>query len=197
MMTPYKNLRHSAMTSFPNPDEAAAEGALADSLKQRMRDYQQRFRAKRRVHNLLLRVFGRRYRYGCTRAVVLTSTFAYKVPRFDSGFTIFLMGWLANRNEASKWRQATTLYVRRSPLEPHPSTRLAPVRRTWFCGLLLVMVRCQEVTREDGQAYIEAQALQLTEEPELAFDWDYWCGDFHPANLGRYQGRMVCLDYDS
>lgn len=197
MMQPYKNLRHSFVTTFPNPDEADAEGTMAESLKARMRDYHQRFRKRQRVHNLMLRVFGRRYRYGVTRAVVLTTRVAVKVPRFDSGLTIFLMGWLANRNEATKWRAATTLYVRRSPLEPHPSTQLAPVRRTWLGGLVLVMARCQELTREDGQTYIDGQRQQALDDPDRAFDWDYWCGDFHHGNLGRYQGRIVCLDYDN
>ena len=127
--------------------------------------------------------------------VALVGRRAYKVPRFDSGLTIFLMGWLCNRQEARKWVAASRLYVQGERAYPHPATRLVPVRRILLWGLLVVMERAEELTQEEGRAYIVAEAEHAKRDPDSAFDWGYWAPDLHPANLGRYQGEIRCLDY--
>lgn len=197
MMQRYQNLGRSAMEPSageppPTPDP---EGDLARSLMDRMHEYRRRHHARQRVHRVMLRVFGRRYRHGVTRVVVLTGASAYKVPRFDSGLTLFLTGWLANRQEARKWVSASRLYVQGDKPYPHPTTRLVPVRRTLLCGLLLVMARAEELTQEEGKAFITAEAEHAKSDPDSAFDWGYWAPDLHPANLGRYEGQIRCLDY--
>ncbi len=196
MMQRYQNLDHSALPPsagelMPEMPDTDAEGELARSLLDRWRQH----RARQRVHWLMLRVFGRRYRHGVTRMVVLTSRTAYKVPRFDRGLTTFLTGWLANRNERRNWVSASRNYVQGNRLYPHPITRLVPVRRTLLWGLLLLMERAEELTQEEGKAYIAAEAEHAKSDPDSAFDWGYWAPDLHPANLGRYGGTIRCLDY--
>lgn len=194
MMQRYQNLNHSAMAPSFGIDPST-ESQLARSLLNRMQDYQRRHRAKHRVHRAMRWLFGRRYRHGVTRMVALGGGSAYKVPRFDSGLSLFLTGWLANRQEARKWYSVNHLYEHREGSGPHPRDRLVPVRRTLFWGLLLVMQRCQEVTQADGKAYIDEQAEQAKNDPDTAFDWQYWAPDLHPANLGRLNGEIRVLDY--
>lgn len=143
----------------------------------------------------MLRIFGRRYRHGVTRMVVLTERSAFKVPRLDRGLTMFLTGWLCNRQEAGKWNSASRLYVQGNKPYPHPMTRLVPVRRTLLWGLIMVMERAEELTQEEGKEYIAAEAEHAKNDPDSAFDWGYWAPDMHPANLGRYKGVIRCLDY--
>lgn len=197
MMQRYQNLGRSAMEPSageppPTPDP---EGDLARSLMDRMQEYKRRHNARQRVHRVMLRVFGRRYRHGVTRMVVLTARSAYKVPRVDNGLTIFLIGWISNRKEARNWVAASRLYDHGVHTSPHPKDMLVPVRRTRFWGLLLVMERAEELTKEEGKAFITAQAEQAKDDPDAAFDWGYWAPDLHPANLGRYEGTIRCLDY--
>jgi len=169
-------------------------GALARSLLHRMQDYRRRRRLRGRLGRFLSWVFGRRLRHGATRRVLLCGRRAYKVPRCLCGLTPFLRGWLANRDEAQTWRAVSKFYVCK-PGEAPPAERLAPVLGTWLGGIVLVMARCEELTQADAKAYIFAEQDLIARDSPAAFDWERYCTDLHPGNLGRYEGRIVCLDY--
>lgn len=181
------------MTSLPGPQDPEAE--LAHSLVGRMKRYRKTHRHRSRVQRFMRFVFGQRnYRHGVTRMVILTKRYAIKMPRLDSGFSLLLTGWLGNRQENKCWQHAKGWKCTKGDVHNDPQLHLAPVYRMYFLGLVLVMGRCKEITQEEGKAFIEAE-VKGSATREGTFDWTYWCTDHHSGNFGRYEGRIVCLDY--
>lgn len=189
-MQRYANLDHSAVSSLP----ASPEGEAAVELLEKLHDYHRRHRARRRWERVLRFVFRRRYRHGVTRIVVLGRRTVVKVPRFDQGLTLFLLGWLANRSERQKWGHARSWKPDPAHPDHDPALHLAPVRGMYLWGLVLLQARCEEITVEEGKTFIDREVVPSPYTPGM-FDWTYWSGDRHSANFGRYEGRIVCFDY--
>lgn len=139
-------------------------------------------------------LFGKGYRHGVTRIVVLTGTSAVKFPRLDCGLTMFLIGWLSNRKERQYWDHARSWECTKGDYHQDPCLHLAPVRRLYLWGLVIVMARCEEITREEGREFIKTEVAPSSHMPGM-FNWHYWCTDQHSANFGRFEGRIVCFDY--
>jgi len=126
--------------------------------------------------------------HGCTRFVILTKRYAIKVPQFKYEWKHFLLGLLANMQEVS--------------FSTISDDRLCPVKFYVPGGWLLVMPRCEMISRE------------------VFFDLDitrFWPNnkeDYHPDNtcerveynvpvenkqdsFGYYNGKIVAIDYGS
>lgn len=119
-------------------------------------------------------------RCGVTREVILTRSFAIKVPKLTYGWRLFLRGLLANMQERQFW---TT--------RDH---RLCPVVWSLPGGWLVVMMRAREMADAEW----------------ALFDAERFCGtpddcEFEmivPAepkqdSFGWLDGRVVAVDYGS
>lgn len=162
---------------------------VANEMTKIIRKHDRRARwHRRRVRwaKAFFRMIGRRADAGVTRLVVHGRHTVIKVPRFDNGLDHFLMGWLGNRTERSKWYAASVLYQPNGMEDILPWQMLAPIRRSYFFGLIIVMDRCRPVTREQYNNFTLDIDLPL---------WEYYFSDFHQNNFGWLHGRIVCLDY--
>lgn len=109
--------------------------------------------------------------YGCTRLVILTRKYAIKIPQFHYEWRHFLFGLLANMQE-----------VQFSKMKDE---RACPVLFSLWGGWLLVMPRCEPITRDDFRR------LDIS--------------DYNPPipvedkedSFGYYNGRIVAIDYGS
>ena len=120
-----------------------------------------------------------RWQQGATRYVLVTKRWVFKFPRWSdesrnrgrvkSGWELFLRGLLANMQERLFW---TT-----------KDERLCPVVFYIWGGWLVVMPRCEWPVPEEQQPPDE--------------HWDGLPYDPNPTNVGRYQGRLVLIDYGS
>lgn len=166
------------MTAPPKPSKPLPSSQRRRNLR--------RFRWRKSVHRFLTWALGARYHHGVTRWVFLVGKRAYKVPRFDSGLSLMLTGWLANRNEARAWYAAEELWHGDPNCDVYPPHVLAPVVGKWFGGLLIAMRRC-----EHPDPLVVEEFLRSADRTW----WAYYCGDMHPGNFGLLDGRMVCIDY--
>ena len=119
---------------------------------------------------------------GGTRIVLLTKRFAWKLPRFDS-WKCFVQGMLSNMKEG-QWKD-------------FGNKHLCPIKYSNRFGLLVVMVRAQEVT--DEKKFKEDLSQLLEEESEgidpcelgaSFFEWDGFS-----KNFGYIDGNLVKIDY--
>jgi hypothetical protein len=114
-------------------------------------------------------------RTGVTTTVFLTRRYAVKVPSLRGGslggprgrLEGFAKGLLANQSEY-QWHT----------FEPWAGG-VAPVLRSWLCGLVQIYPRCAPVP-------VDADLPLLDPEP----------GDRKPDNYGLLNGRIVRTDYD-
>lgn len=161
-------------------------GEMQRLLERYGRHRRARRRLKRVVRWAARLLVGARIAKGVTRATILRRDTVLKFPRFEQGLDLFLRGWLANRVEVTKWRGA--LHLDRTDLPFHHKTYrlLAPVRSTWLWGLVIVMDRCDPIT--EGEYLVFDADVKLEE-------YAYYFSDLHHKNFGRYEGRIVCLDY--
>jgi len=103
---------------------------------------------------------------GITRHVIVTRKYAIKFPRLNYGWYKFIAGILANLSEKSTWEVCH-----------HES--LCPVLWGW-AGFILIMPRVQvDCSCDEIRASMEIRE----------------CDDFHEANYGRLNGKIVCIDY--
>jgi hypothetical protein len=111
--------------------------------------------------------------HGTTRVVILTKRFAFKFPTYVS-WRLFLNGLLCNMQE--KQFSGT-------------SPNLCPVLWSLPGGFLVVMPRCEPITRAtffgmDVQTFIEQPDMFLpVENKQDSFGW--------------YKDRIVAVDYGS
>ena len=115
--------------------------------------------------------------YGSTRIVFLTRSWAIKVPYYLV-WRNFLLGLLANMEE----RQLHDVYWGE---EYESFDRLCPVKFSLWGGWLLVMPRCEPLTREEFEewkAHCDYQNMPLEVEPKL-------------SSWGWLEGRVVAIDY--
>lgn len=117
-------------------------------------------------------------RRGCTRIVILTKRYAFKIPRITS-WEGFLLGCLANLNER-KWQDAPKVF------------RLCPLLFSNRLGFLNVMPRCKRI-RHTG--FYRQELISICLESTVAKE--FYLSDAKPENYGMYNGRMVKLDYGS
>lgn len=103
---------------------------------------------------------------GVTRHVIITARYAFKIPNFRNGWSIFLCGLLANLSE-NEWGC-------------YRDCAIPPNKPLWCCpgGWLSVYRRAQPY---DG--------------PMIGLDWSPW-GDHKRANLGTINGKLVVIDFD-
>jgi hypothetical protein len=111
-------------------------------------------------------------RKGCTRLVVLTRRFAFKVPN-PSEWRLFLHGLIANMQERQFSKAGWP--------------ELCPVKFALPLGFLVVMDRAQPMTREQWDAF-DAEAFCTKDDycipAELKMD-----------SFGWLRGRAVAVDY--
>lgn len=122
--------------------------------------------------------FNPRYRWkikkGATRFVVLTSRYAFKIPRLIS-WKSFLQGLLANMQERTfaqtKWSQLCPVYWG-DPL-----------------GILVVMPRCMPLRRDFWNSFdFESFRNQLDYAVPVENKYD---------SFGYFKGKPVAIDYGS
>lgn len=121
-------------------------------------------------------------RNGGTRIVILTERLALKFPRIDS-WKHFVQGMLSNMTEG-QWKD-------------YGNRNLCPIKYSNRFGLLVVMVRAQEVTDE---AKFKEDLSQLLEDESKGVDpcelgVDFFEYDDFPKNFGYIDGRLVKIDY--
>ena len=75
------------------------------------------------------------FKQGATRNVFLTKKYAIKIPRLIE-WRLFLYGLLANIQESNFWNQLK-------------NEKLCPVIFSIPSGILIIMIRVKEFTRED------------------------------------------------
>lgn len=112
---------------------------------------------------------------GCTRIVILTKNYAFKLPNFIGGWRLFLTGLLCNMQErlfaATGWPE------------------LCPVVFSISGGWLIIMRRAKEMAVDefldfDSQAWADKGTHVIPCE--------------HKANsFGWLDGKVVCVDYGS
>lgn len=121
-------------------------------------------------------------RSGGTRIVILTERLAFKFPRIDS-WKHFVQGMLSNMTEG-QWKD-------------HGNKHLCPIKYSNRFGLLVVMVRAQEVTDEEK---FKEDLAQLLENESKGIDpselgVDFFEYDDFPKNFGYIDGSLVKIDY--
>lgn len=119
---------------------------------------------------------------GSTRIVLLTKRFALKFPRVDSWMS-FVQGMLNNLTEG-RWKD-------------YGNKHLCPIKYSNKFGLLVVMVRAQEIT--DNKRFKE-DLLQLVEDESKGINpcelgGDFFEYDASPQNFGYIDGQLVRTDY--
>ncbi|MFA7287414.1 MAG: hypothetical protein WC055_00895 [Melioribacteraceae bacterium] len=114
-----------------------------------------------------------RIAYGTTRVVFLIGKYAFKIPSIMYEFRLFLLGLLANMQEVqfSKINQP----------------ELCPVLFYIPFGFLVVMPRCEPLTREeffemDAENWLLREDYTIPAEPKL-------------DSFGKYKGKIVAVDY--
>lgn len=105
---------------------------------------------------------------GCTRIVLLTDKYAFKIPNVLR-WRMMLEGLLANCHERD-WRN-------------FKGCSLCPILFSIRGGFLNVMARCTPLTHDQWEA------VRATED-----DWVY-ATDFKYENFGMMNGKVVLLDY--
>lgn len=105
---------------------------------------------------------------GTTRTVILCGAFAYKVPRLCTWYQ-FLHGLLASMTERT-WAGY--------------DDRLCPIVWSSYGGWLVIMRRAEPITWRTWRS----MRLQA---------WNGLPTDFKMVNFGRYEGRIVMVDYGS
>ncbi len=115
---------------------------------------------------------------GCTRIVILTKRYAFKIPRITS-WEGFLLGCLANLNER-RWKNVPTEY------------RLCPIFYANRFGLLNIMPRCKRIQH---RGFYFQELISICAQSPVASE--FYMSDAKPENYGIYMGRMVKLDYGS
>lgn len=117
-------------------------------------------------------------RTGATRIVFLVGTYAVKIPNVCNGWKLFLLGLLANMQEATfssmGWRT------------------LCPVLWSLPGGWLVVMPRVRVMTREEFDTW-DYEAWAAREAADMPNEFL----DVKPENFGWWRGRLVVLDYGS
>jgi len=136
--------------------------------------------------------------YGCTRIVILTKKYAIKIPQFKFQWNHFLLGLLANIQEAhfSKVRN---------------EDRVCPVLFHVWGGFLLVMPKCVKITRDEFFKLDSRRFWPIQEGDH----WKYTEKSFFPGeyvdndniynipvenkedSFGWYKNRIVAIDYGS
>lgn len=121
-------------------------------------------------------------RSGGTRIVILTEGLALKFPRINS-WKHFVQGMLSNMTEG-QWKD-------------YGNRHLCPIKYSNRFGLLVIMVRAQEVTDKEK---FEEDLSQLLEDESKGIDpyelgTDFFEYDGLPKNFGYIDGRLVKIDY--
>ncbi len=121
-------------------------------------------------------------RSGGTRIVILTERLALKFPRIDS-WKHFVQGMLSNMTEG-QWKD-------------YGNRHLCPIKYSNRFGLLVVMVRAQEVTDEEK---FKEDLSRLLEDESKGVDpyelgTDFFEYDGFPKNFGYIDGCLVKIDY--
>ena len=112
-------------------------------------------------------------REGCTRIVILTERFAFKLPNFLNGLKLFLMGFISNMEEV-QWSKAN--------LEG-----FCPVVFSLPFGILTVMRKAKIFTADEFLAFDYENFIQRQ---------DYIIPAESKANsFGWLDGQIVAIDY--
>lgn len=141
---------------------------------------------RRRFYEYLIRK--QNVKSGAMRLVFITKNSVYKIARFDFTLDIFLMGWLANRNEVRKWHSANHLYSSLKD-EINPKDFLCPVQRSFLFGIIIKMQRAEPLSKKEF--YYNRNIISK-------INIDYWCGgqdELRLSNYGKIDDRFVCIDY--
>ena len=112
---------------------------------------------------------------GTMRRVFLTKNYAIKIPRFRN----LLRGWIANKSEVH--------YYKESQCNPAVKDLLCPIFFP-LSGWIIIQPRVKSVTEEEVSEIWDTVVnknmfLFLILEPVL-------------ANFGKYNGRVVAIDYN-
>lgn len=110
---------------------------------------------------------------GCTRFVILTGSYAIKIPQFKYEWRHFLLGLLANMQEATfsktKWPE------------------LCPVTFSVPGGWLIVMRRARRMTRDEWDSF---------DPDKFRFQKEYTVPvEAKLDSFGWLDGRVVAIDY--
>ena len=121
-------------------------------------------------------------RSGGTRIVILTERLALKFPRINS-WKHFVQGMLSNMTEG-QWKD-------------YGNRHLCPIKYSNRFGLLVVMVRAQEVTDKEKFKEDLSQLLEDESKGISPYDLgvDFFEYDGFPKNFGYIDGRLVKIDY--
>lgn len=116
-------------------------------------------------------------RTGCTRIVIVTKRFAFKLPNFLDGWSMFLRGLLANLEEAG-WSKMLW--------KNENSMGLCPVVFSLKGGFLIVMRKARILTWEefcefDYETFTRTKAPIPVEQKADSFGW--------------LDGEIVAVDY--
>jgi len=113
---------------------------------------------------------------GATRTVYIGRKRVYKFPHFTFSWKNFVQGMLANDQEK--------VFSRCKDFEQ----RLCPVLWSLPLGLLVVMPRCEVLTREEWESELkDSIPISHAEVSNLV--------EMKPNSFGWYDGRIVALDY--
>jgi hypothetical protein len=119
-------------------------------------------------------------RAGVTRVAVIRKRHVYKFPRFDFGLSMFLYGWLANRDEFKNWHHHQSWLD--SPVREH----LCPVERKYLFGIVTKMRRSEWPVPESAlKPWLEEFGDKIRNA----------CDDQNESNFGILNGKIVCIDY--
>ncbi|QBZ71712.1 hypothetical protein [Escherichia phage Skure] len=115
-------------------------------------------------------------RSGRCRFVFFIGRYAIKIPRLNS-YEGFLQGLLSNITER-KWRN-------------YPDKHLCPVVYANCIGLIVIMLRAQEVT--DFEKFKKDLDVICNDEKGLGEEFYRWDGT--AKNFGYLNGKLVKVDY--
>lgn len=125
-------------------------------------------------------------RQGCTRIVILTKNYAFKIPNFLDGYKLFLTGLLANLQE----KQFAILKYK----------KLCPILFTLPLGFLIVMPRVDMLSEQEF-LNINFEDFDMYKSEIFPYKLDiiengYFISVENKANsFGWYKNDLVCVDY--
>jgi len=111
-------------------------------------------------------------RKGCTRIVILTRKYAFKIPNIGD-YKMFLYGLIANMQEATFAKSGWS--------------ELCPILLSLPLGILTVMRRAREMTVEE---FMQFDAEAFTVKPDYIVPVELKADSF-----GWLDGKIVAIDY--
>ena len=122
-------------------------------------------------------------RNGYTRTVILTKSFAIKIPTLKN-WRGFLEGLVSNINETKFSKLG--------------NRHLCPVVFGTKCGLIVVMKRAKKINN-DGLFLVELARLKCEVDSDEYSDsrlgWGFFMHDSLKKNYGYLNGKLVKIDY--